>query len=361
MQAAILEAFGTPLLLQELADPRPLAGEVVVDVVAAPVLPYAAEVFSGARQYPLLLPLAVGSGAVGRVRSVGPDTTRLAPGDWVYCDPTVRARDEPVAPDILLQGLIAPSPGAQRLQAHFRHGPFAEQLLLPLENAIPLGALEPAEAARWCGLGLCLVPYGGLLAADLQAGETILISGATGHFGSAAVAVALAMGAGCVIAPGRNEAVLADLVRRFGSRVRPVRLSGDENEDQRRMQRAAPGRIDKVLDLLPPLPDAAPVRAAAQTVRPHGTVVLMGGLRVGLELNYAHLMRHCITVRGQYMYPRQAPAQLIALIRAGLLSLDEWKITTFSLSQVNAAVAHTAHTGEAFQSTILLPGDVAFK
>ncbi len=28
------------------------------------------------------------------------------------------------------------------------------------------------------------------------------------------------MGAGCVVAPGRNEAALADLARRFGPRVR---------------------------------------------------------------------------------------------------------------------------------------------
>ena len=40
-------------------------------------------------------------------------------------------------------------------------------------------------------------------------GETVLISGATGMFGSAAVALALAMGAGCTIATGRNAAALA--------------------------------------------------------------------------------------------------------------------------------------------------------
>lgn len=42
---------------------------------------------------------------------------------------------------------------------------------------------------------------------------------------------------------------------------------------------------EPVLDLLPPLPDAAPVRAAAMTVRPYSTVVLMGGQRGGLELS----------------------------------------------------------------------------
>ena len=77
MQAAVLKAFATPLIIETLPDPQPGAGETVVDVVAAPVLTYAAKVFSGERAYPLLLPMAVGVGAVGRVRSVGPDATRL--------------------------------------------------------------------------------------------------------------------------------------------------------------------------------------------------------------------------------------------------------------------------------------------
>ena len=355
MRAAVLEAFGTPLVVKTLPDPYPGAGEVVVDIVAAPVLAYAADVYSGARQYPLRLPLTVGTGAVGRVRAVGPDATRLAPGDWVYCDPTVRARDEAVAPDILLSGLIAPSPGAQRLQACFGPGSFAEQQLLPLENAFWLGELAAADAARWCALGTCLVPYAGLRAADVQAGETVLISGATGHFGSAGVAVALAMGAGCVVATGRNAAVLADLGHRFGPRVVPVALTGDEPTDQHRLRQAAPGPVDKVLDLLPPLPDAALLRTAVGAVRPHGTVVLMGGQRGELALNYAHLMRHGITVRGQYMYPREAPARLIALIRAGLLSLTDLVITRFPLDQANEAVAHAARTGGPFRYTVIQP------
>lgn len=354
MKAAILRAFNTPLVIEELPDPQPGAGEAVVEVVAAPVISYTNEVLSGARQYPLLLPLAPGVGAIGRVRAVGPDATRLQPGDWVLCDPTVRARDEAVAPDIMLQGLIAPSPGAQRLQAHFRHGAFAEQILLPLENALPLGPLAAAEAGRLAAaMSTMLVPYGGLLAAGLRAGETVLISGATGHYGSAGVAVALAMGAGHVVAPGRNEAVLAELVRRHGPRVVPVVLSGDPTTDTARMQQAA-GPIDKVLDILPPLPDAAPVQAAVMAVRPRGTVVLMGGLRLGLTLNYAHLMRHCITVMGQYMYSPDAPARLLALVRAGLLPLEGLDVRSFPLGQANEAVAYAATTSP-FGYTVLAP------
>jgi len=355
MRAAVLQSFGSPLRAETLTDPEPGAGEVVVDVAAAPVLSYAKEVFSGAREYPLLLPLVPGCGAVGTVRTAGPDATRLRAGEWVFCDPTVRSRDDAVCPDIMLQGWNAHGDGAQRLQAHYRDGPFAEQLLLPMENAVRIGPIADHEAVSWCWLNTLLVPYGGLLAAGLQPGETVLISGATGHFGSAGIAVALTMGAACVIAPGRNQATLADLVSRFGPRVRTVPLAGREDQDRERMLRAAPGPIDRVLDLLPPIPDTTPVRAAVMAARPHGTVVLMGGIGADLCLPYRHLMRNCITIRGQWMYPRDAPSRLIQLARAGLLSLRDPEITAFSLADANAAIDHAAANGGPFKMTVITP------
>lgn len=359
MKAAVLKAFGAPLTVETLPDPEPGTGDLVVDVVAARVLSYAGEAFSGRRRYQLDLPAVPGVGAIGRVRAVGPDATRLAPGDWVLCDPTVRSRDDALTPDIVLQGWTARGEGGLRLQRHFRHGPFAQRMLIPTENAEPLGPIDPADAGRWSAIGDLLVPYGGLLAAGFMAGETLLVSGATGHFGSAAVAVALAMGAGCVVAPGRNTQVLEDLTRRFGPRVRTVQLTGAEDADRERMKQAAAGPIDCVLDLLPPLADATPVRAAAMTVREFGRVVLMGG--VGgtggddLRLPYPWLMRNSITVRGQWMYPPEARARLIALVRAGLIDLNGFEITEFGLDEANDAVAHAATHGGPFRTTVIRP------
>lgn len=48
MKAAILKAFGSPLAVETLPDPVLGTGEVIVDVVAAPILSYADEIFSGA-------------------------------------------------------------------------------------------------------------------------------------------------------------------------------------------------------------------------------------------------------------------------------------------------------------------------
>jgi len=359
MKAAILKAWGSPLAIETMPDPILGTGEVIVDVIATGVLPYAGEVFSGERKYLLELPVVPGPGAIGRVRAVGPDATHLAAGDWVYCDPTVRSRDNARNPDITLQGLSARGEGGLRLQKHFRDGSWAEQMRVPTENAKPIGAIDEADAARWCALGTLLVPYGGFLKANLQAGETVLISGATGNFGSAAVAVALAMGAACVIAPGRNEKVLGDLKRRFGDRLRPVKLGGNEDDDRTRMQQAAPRGIDCVLDILPPSVATTIVRAAIMTVRPYGRVALMGGVGMlggaGLELPYPWIMRNCISIHGVWMCPPEATIGLVSLVRAGLLKLDGFDITSFDLDHANEAVAHAAANSGPFRMTVIRP------
>src|SRR3979490_3246612 len=104
MKAAILKAFGSPLAIETVPEPVLGTGEVIVDVMASRVVASPNEVLSGDRKYLLELPIVPGPGAIGRVRATGPDATHLAVGDWVYCDPTVRSRDDARAPDIIRQG-----------------------------------------------------------------------------------------------------------------------------------------------------------------------------------------------------------------------------------------------------------------
>jgi alcohol dehydrogenase len=328
-------------------------------VVAAPVLSYAGEVFSGERRYLLPTPVVPGCGAIGRVREVGPDATRLKIGDWVFCDPTVRSRDNALMPDITLQGWSARGGGGMKLQEYFRDGPFAERIRVPTENAIAIGDIDPSEAGRWCAINTLLIAYGGLLAMNFKAGETLVVSGATGNFGSATVATALAMGACSVIAPGRNEAVLHGLKRRFGDRLVPVRLSGNADRDSETISRAAPAPIDAVLDFLPLSVQASVARAAIMTVRPYGRAVLMGGIGMlggeDLALPYPWIMRNNITILGQWMYEREAVTGMVGLIRGGLLDLDHYAVTEFILADANAAVTHAAANAGPFNLTVLRP------
>jgi alcohol dehydrogenase len=167
------------------------------------------------------------------------------------------------------------------------------------------------------------------------------------------------MGAGCVVAPGRNQEMLTELQRRFGSRLRTVSLSGDEDEDRDRMKQAAPSPIDVVLDLLPPSAGTTPVRAAAMTVRESGRIVLMGGVGMlggdDLALPYPWIMRNSITVRGQWMYPPQANTRLIELARSGLLDLNQFEVTEFALDDANKAIAHAADSNGRFTLTVIRP------
>jgi alcohol dehydrogenase len=355
MKAAVLSAFGAPLSVQTLPDPVLGSGEIIVDVVAAGIAGYTAGVFSGARNYMLELPIVPGPGGIGHVRAKGPDATKLKAGDWVFCDPTIRSRDDAVNPDTILLGWTARSHAAMPLHRFYHHGSFAEQMLVPTENVTPIGDIEAADAGRWCAISSLLVPYGGLLAGDLRAGETLVVNGATGGFGSACVAVALAMGAGKVVATGRNTHALNDLVRRFGQRVRPAPMSGVEADDRRSIAELAGGPIDFVLDLLPREASASQVHAALLAVRPGGRVVLMGGVRSDLALNYNWLMHNDITVRGKWMYERSAVARMVQLIRSGLIDLGQFDLTEFRLDDVNEAVAHAAANAGPLRLTVLRP------
>ena len=358
MKAAVLNAFGAPLDIRNLPDPVLGAGEVIVDVVAAGVTSYAANVFNGSRNYLLEPPVVPGPGGIGRIRATGPDATRLKPGDWVFVDSTIRSRDNVTDPEQILLGWTYRTPAALPLHRYYHHGSFAEQMLVPTENATPIGRIEASDAGRWTALGRLLVPFGGLLAGDLQAGETLVVNGGTGGFGGAGVAVALAMGAGRVVVTGRNAGVLEYLVRRFGQRVRTVRFTGDEANDRRLIHEAADGPIDMVLDFLPREASSAQARAAVLAVKRGGRVILMGGLRGeegNLGLNYDWLMHNETTVRGVWMYGKNAIPRMVQMVRAGLIDLGQFELTEFGLDRANEAVAHAAANAGPRQLTVLRP------
>jgi alcohol dehydrogenase len=353
MKAAVLNAFGEALKIETLPDPAPSAGSVVIDVAAAGVTSYAANVFNGSRNYKLELPAVPGPGGIGRVRAVGPDATRLQPGDWVFCEPTIRARDE--RSDTILQGWTYRTDAALPLHRLYRNGSYAEQMMVPMENITRIGDIDLKDAGRWCGLSRLLVPYGGLWAGDLKAGETLLVSGATGGFGGAGVAVALAMGAGHVIATGRNADTLDELAARLGARVKPVAMIGDEAADRAAIGQAAGGPIDMVLDFLPREAALAQVHANLMAVRHGGRIMLMGGVRAELGLDYNWLMHGEITLRGVWMYPPEVVPRMVQMVRTGLIDLKQFDLAEFGLDEANDAVAYAAANAGPRQLTVLRP------
>jgi alcohol dehydrogenase len=86
--------------------------------------------------------------------------------------------------------------------------------------------------------------------------------------------------------------------------------------------------------------------------------MLMGGLRGAegdLGLNYNWLMHNETTVRGVWMYRREAIPRMIQMVRAGLIDLAQFEMTEFALDDVNDAVAHAAANAGSRQLTVLRP------
>lgn len=359
MRAAVFKQLGEMPELDDLLEPIAEAGDVIIDVVVAPVLAYHDEVFAGKRPMLFELPFVPGTGAIGRVAALGAGATELAVGTWVYCDPTLRGRDGQDLPAISLQGLTANGPAALPILRQFPNGSWADKLRLPMENVFPLGDISAQTAPQWLMLGTMLVPYGGLTAVDLRAGETVLVNGATGSFGSAAVAVALGMGAARVIATGRNRDALAALSQRYGSRVRPVEASGGQEVVTAAIAASAGAPIDVVLDILPPAATPDQVLSAMLAVRPGGRIVLMGGVGMAgggpLNLPYPWLMRNNITLRGQWMYPRDAVPRLIEMARSSLVDLSQFEVIEFPLNAVREAICHAGAAANPFIKTVLRP------
>ena len=110
-----------------------------------------------------------------------------------------------------------------------------------------------------------------------------------------------------------------------------------------------------MLDFLPREASASQVQAAVLALRPGGRVVLMGGVRSDLPLNYNWLMHNDITLRGKWMYEREAIPRMIQMVRAGLIDLGQFDMTEFALDDANEAVAHAAANAGPRQLTVLRP------
>ncbi len=186
MKAILVHEFGGPevLKLEEVPTPRPSSGQVLVRVHAAGVNPYDTYMRSGTYAIKPPLPYTPGSDAAGTVEAVGDGVNGVKAGDRVYVAKTVT-------------------------------GAYAEYALTLRNQVHPL----PARTTYAQGAGI-YVPYGTAYHALYQstrarAGETVLIHGASGGVGIAAVQIARAMGLRVFGTAGTDNGL--ELVRREGA------------------------------------------------------------------------------------------------------------------------------------------------
>ncbi|KQQ00009.1 MULTISPECIES: quinone oxidoreductase family protein [unclassified Rathayibacter] len=289
MRAAVVTDFSTPPRCAEFRDPEPQEGFVPVRMLAVGVHRIVRSLAAGAHYGSGdELPFVPGVDGVGLLE----DGTRVYTGG-------------------------SPDP----------FGTLAERTIVPAGFAVPVPeSLGSVEAAGIVNPAMSAwLPLVG--AAALRPGQTVLVLGATGASGSLAVAIALHLGAGRVIAAGRNADALARLVE--DDRVATVRIDDDLVAS---LRRAAPDGIDVVLDYLwGPVAEAA-LEALRRTGLAHTasatTYVQIGALagsRVSLDASLLRASSISITGSGAgSIAPRLLLAELpkiLALAATGGLTL----------------------------------------
>lgn len=175
MRALVCKHYGSPddLVLEELPDPEPAAGQVLVSIRAAGINFPDVLVIAGQYQVKTEPPFVPGNEAAGVVEAVGDGVTRYAPGDEVMLMPT--------------------------------GGAFAEKCLVDQSLVMPM--IPGLGFARAAGF---TITYGTSYhafkqSARLQAGDTALVLGAAGGVGITAVEIAKSMGATVIAAASTDE------------------------------------------------------------------------------------------------------------------------------------------------------------
>ncbi|EPB2166407.1 quinone oxidoreductase family protein [Klebsiella aerogenes] len=136
----------------------------------------------------------------------------------------------------------------QRVYFAFPSAPFgsmAQRAPVALQNCLPLpDALDDISAAAMANPGMSA--WAALVKrAQFQAGETVLINGATGSAGQLAVQIARYLGAKKIIATGRNAQALTALAA-----DECINLTADEQTLNAQFAAASAGQIDVVVDYL---------------------------------------------------------------------------------------------------------------
>mgnify|MGYP000984513435 FL=1 len=175
MKAVLCKAFGPAetLVLEEIASPEVKKTEIVLDVHAAGVNFPDTLIIEGKYQFKPPFPFSPGGEAAGVVAAVGEKVSHVKVGD--------------------------------RVMALTGWGSFAEQVAVPGYNVMPIPAGMDFNSAAAFGMTYGTSMHALKQRANLQPGETLLVLGASGGVGLAAVEIAKAMGAKVIAAASSAE------------------------------------------------------------------------------------------------------------------------------------------------------------
>jgi alcohol dehydrogenase len=346
MKAWQLDRLGGELRYSDVRTPEPRPGSVLVRIEASALMSYLKAYVEGKLPIynPPPGPYTIGTNGVGVVEAAGRDVWHLKSGQRVVLSSHFVAPENVEDPAQVLIGLTS-SPDAAQVLADWPDGTLAEYAVMPVEVVTPAEGLDEFDATQLVAIGRCIIPFGGLLRGRLAAGETLVVTGATGAYGTAAVLLGVAMGAARVIAAGRNATALEAVARAGGSRVSTVALTGDVQKDAGALRATSGGGAHMAFDMVGQARDPKATLAALHSLRRGGRLVLMGSMTTDLPIPYTTLMINSWEILGQFMYPVSAYRRLLDLLRSGLLDIRAIRPRVYPLAALPEAMEAAATAG----------------
>jgi alcohol dehydrogenase len=346
MKAWRLDRLGGELRFTDVRTPEPRPGSALVRIEASALMSYLKAYVEGKLPIynPPPGPFTIGTNGVGVVEAVGRDVWHLKPGQRVVLSSHFVAPENVEDPAQVLIGLTSSADAAQVL-ADWPDGTLAEYALMPVEAITPAEGLDEFDPTQLVTIGRCIIPFGGLLRGRLAAGETLVVNGATGAYGTAAVLLGVAMGAARVIAAGRNPAALEAVARAGGPRVSTVTLTGDLEKDAGALRDTAGSGVHMAFDMVGQARDPSSTLAALHSLHRGGRLVLMGSMTTDLPISYTTVMLNGWEIIGQFMYPASAYRRLLELLRSGLLDISAIRPRVYPLADLPEAMEAAATAG----------------
>jgi NADPH2:quinone reductase len=319
MKAIVVHSFGPPdvMKLEDVPDPTPGPGQVLIRVRAAGVNPVDAYIRAGTYARKPTLPYIPGADLGGVVEAVGTGVTRLIAGARVY--------------------------------AHAVPGAYAELAVCDEWQVHPVP--DRISFQQGAALG---VPYGTawralLIRARARAGETVLVHGASGGVGAGAVQIARAHGLKVIATAGTADGIT--LVRNHGAHH--VLNHRDPDYLDRVLPLTGNTGVDVVLEMLANVNLDRDLDVLAL----HGRVVVIGS-RGRVEIDPRKTMSRDAAILGMTLF--NATRDELHEIHSGLIAgLENGTLNPVIGKEFPLADAAKAHEavmqGGAFGKIVLVP------
>ena len=339
MKAAVVEAFGKPLVLREWDTPAPGAGQILVKTEACGVCHTDLHAARGDWPVKPAPPFIPGHEGIGRVVAIGAGVTNVKEGDrvgvpWLYsacghCEYCLSAWETVCA--------------SAQFGGYTVNGGFADYILADPNYVarIPRG-LSAVDAAPIICAGV--TTYKGIKEAATKPGDWVVISGA-GGLGHLAIQYAKAMGLHVCAVDIDN------------GKLSHAKLMGADATVNAKLPNAVE-LVKKVSDggahgVLITAPSLAAFKQGVAMTRKRGTCVLTGLPPGEFTFPLFDVVVNCITVRGSFVGTRQDMAEALAFAAEGKVKAD---IELQPLSAINQ-VFNRLERGEVAARVVLDFGD----